>query len=198
MNLPFILVLCLMHHQKRTDEVSAAIVMFNDRLQAVQESCAQCVLEIARLHFPTGSLACIVESGISSKFNLNTAKSTYRLTVEKLLDELRWTVMFKEAISYKREFTAIDRVNNYIIFMRTINDMRMILRSLRKSSSWNPHARFFVLIDADVGKEWHQLVVRFFRSFWRFFVINITIMVPDTVNWNNRVKTGDYFGWNIL
>lgn len=165
-----------------------AIGTFNERIQVVQESSANCMLEIARSHFPNGSLACIVESGIASKVNLNTAKSTYRLTVEKLLNDLRWSVMFKEAITFKAEFTAIDTVDNYIIFMRTVSDMQMVLRSLRRSSSWNPHARFFIYIDGDVGDEWATLVIKSFRAFWRYFVINITIMIPDTDLWNQRVR----------
>lgn len=79
--------------------IAAKIKLFNENIQTFQESSVQCIMQIARKHFSTGSSICIVESDLKRKLNLKAATSMYRLLVEKILDDLRWTVHIKEAIS---------------------------------------------------------------------------------------------------
>lgn len=74
------------------------------------------------------------------------------------------------------------------MLMRTIADMQVIRQALRLSNSWNPHAKFFICcIDVMLGEDWPLLVTTFFREFWKDFVINISIMVPDTKTRSEKV-----------
>lgn len=82
---------------------------------------------------------------------------------------------------------SIEKVDNYVMLMRTIADMQVIRQALRLSNSWNPHAKFFIGIDVMLGEDWPHLVTAFFREFWKDFVIHISIMVPDTKTRSEKV-----------
>lgn len=49
---------------------------------------------------------------------------------------------------------------------------------LVKTSSWNPHALFLIYIDGLLF-EWETFATFVLTQFWRYFVINVTIGVPQ-------------------
>lgn len=48
---------------------------------------------------------------------------------------------------------------------------------LVKTTSWNPNAKFLVVIDW-LERDWKKFVKFIFTAFWRHFVINVTINIP--------------------
>lgn len=97
----FIIISVLTMYQ--VSPVQMTLVEFNDRIQGIQESSAQCTIKMARQHFYPGSILCIIQSGLPRKTNLNTAKTTYRLMLDKFMNEERWTILIKQANCIKDE-----------------------------------------------------------------------------------------------
>lgn len=61
--------------------------------------------------------------------------------------------------------------------MKTESECRSILNMLVKTTSWNPHALFLVFVDW-LDRDWKQFVTFIFELFWKYFVVNITIVIP--------------------
>lgn len=55
-----------------------------------------------------------------------------------------------------------------------------LVNMLVKTASWNPHARFLVYVDW-LDRDWQQFAILIFKTFWKYFVINITIMIPPNI-----------------
>lgn len=78
-------------------------------------------------------------------------------------------------------------VHNYIIMLKTVEDMDSIVDMMTRTRTWNPHGNFFIYIDCDLGADWNRVLQRFLQILWRQFVINVTFMFPDTQLYVNKV-----------
>lgn len=72
--------------------------------------------------------------------------------------------------------------------MLKTSDCDSILKMLIRTPSWNPHALFFVYITG-LSEDWEALSTYIFTQFWNHFVINLTILVPDSGAKFSRVNT---------
>ena len=54
------------------------------------------------------------------------------------------------------------------------------------SSSWSPHANVLLYIDRG-DDDWRELVRHFFTTFWKYWMLNVSIMVPDPVTYVHNV-----------
>lgn len=61
--------------------------------------------------------------------------------------------------------------------MKSEEDCMSILYMLTNTTSWNPHALFFVYVDGQVVN-WQGLVTFIIEQFWEYFVINLTVSIP--------------------
>lgn len=149
---------------------------------AIQESASNCVLYIANEHFEDGSIIAIVQSGLQTITNLNLTRTTYNMILDKLMLTNRWTIVIKKSVTYVESETAlsIEKIHNYILFMKTKKDCTTTLNMLINTSSWNPHALFFVYVDGQV-QDLEDFVTFVLTEFWKYFVINLTISVPDKI-----------------
>lgn len=59
---------------------------------------------------------------------------------------------------------------------------------LSRTDSWNPHAKFFIFIDTDLGASCQRILQTFLRHLWREFVINVVLMYPDVEHLLYRVS----------
>lgn len=59
------------------------------------------------------------------------------------------------------------------------------------SSSWSPHANFLLYIDHG-DDDWKELVGYFFKTVWKYWMINVSILVPDPITYVHNVS------WNLL
>lgn len=70
---------------------------FRTEVHAAQESSSNCVMKIARKYFEMGSIVCIVTSGLKNVLNKHTGISTDVIILNKMMGELQWNLMTKEA-----------------------------------------------------------------------------------------------------
>lgn len=78
----------------------------------IQDSAADCALSMALKYFEEGSIIAIVKSGLHTVTNFNLTRNTYNLISDKIMEEMRWSIMIKKSISHgeyevltnKREF----------------------------------------------------------------------------------------------
>lgn len=78
-------------------------------------------------------------------------------------------------------------VHNYIIMLKTVEDMESIVDLMIRTRTWNPHGIFFIYIDCDLGADWKHVIQSFLQMLWQEFVINVTFMFPDTQLYVNKV-----------
>lgn len=71
--------------------------------------------------------------------------------------------------------------------LKTKEDMHSILAMLMQTDSWNPHAKFFLYIDTDLGADAPNMIRSFFIRLWQEFIVNIVIMYPDMEHFHYKV-----------
>lgn len=71
--------------------------------------------------------------------------------------------------------------------LRTEADVQSMLSMLIHTDSWNPHAKFFLYVDADLGLVWSSMLRAIFTRLWQQFVIQVIVMYPDTENYLYKV-----------
>lgn len=98
---------------------------------------------------------------------------------------------------------AMEKVHNYIVFMKTKEECRTILNMLIKTTSWNPHAKFFIYIDGQVEDK-TDFVTFILTEFWKYFVLNITVSCPQKqvrylkVNFNPLAQLNNLTGKTLF
>ena len=70
---------------------------------AMEGFVTRCAIQVAQSHFPMGSIISIVKSGMQNVSNANITKATYNLIVDKMMQQMRWTIMVKNTFTYTRE-----------------------------------------------------------------------------------------------
>ena len=71
-----------------------------------------------------------------------------------------------------------DKVHNYVVFIKTEEELQTIIRLFPCSLTWNPHANFIIYIEEFLN-DVHMFAEKIIRAFWKLWVINITIMGPN-------------------
>lgn len=71
--------------------------------------------------------------------------------------------------------------------LKNEEDLLSIVAMLTKTDSWNPHAKFFIFVDIDLGANWEAVLKAFLRHLWREFVINVILMYPDVEHFIYKV-----------
>lgn len=66
--------------------------------------------------------------------------------------------------------------------------MNIILEMLTITKSWNPHAKFLIYMDR-LAMNWEYLTNYFIHELFKYLVINVTLMIPDPVNYTQRILT---------
>lgn len=129
---------------------------FNNVIHKLQESASNCILQVARKFFPISSNICFVTQEFSNLTYTNKmiAKTSDRIILEKLFYEHKWTVstFIAESVSEteEKDVNNIKRVRNkvdsYLIFLKSKAEFLTTMNNLSKASSWNPHALVLLYI----------------------------------------------------
>jgi hypothetical protein len=77
--------------------------------------------------------------------------------------------------------------------MKSEADFEKILNMLLKTQSWNPHAKFLIYLEG-FSDRYKELVAYFIEHFWKKWVLNVTLLIPDPVDFLHRVS---FFQSNI-
>lgn len=167
-------------------------IKFNANLHKVQESGSNCVLKIIENFFPEGSIVCVISSGLKNAVNKNSSITTEQIILQQLMYQSRWTIMMKigsDSVA-PRDANAIEKVHNYIMFVKTIEDLQYILKTLKRTSSWNPHAQFLMYVENGIETvDRDPLMSRFLELCWKYWIINLTILLPDVDLFIHRILT---------
>lgn len=87
----------------------------------------------------------------------------------------------------------IEKVHNYILFIKAEVDVHVIVTNMMTLRSWNPHALFLVIIDRLVSFNWEYIVNYITIIFTKYLIINTTIYIPsNTTSQNDRVRKKVY------
>lgn len=66
----------------------------------------------------------------------------------------------------------------YLFFVKSQSDLNSIMDVITNSSSFSSHANVLLYIDRG-DDTWRELVGHFFKTFWKYYMCNVSIMVPD-------------------
>lgn len=173
-------------------------LVFNENVHRVQVSGSNCVLDLSSKFFLNYSTIALVRIEREIKSNLNVGISTDDLIMQKLFNEGSWTIMMKyfpgNSNSSGQQFLdyGFEKIHNYVLVLRDSAHIEAVLGELSRAVAWNPHANFLVYIDGLVD-EWQQFCEKLIGIFWRYWVINLTIMVPSEEIYGHLVRISGTF-----
>ncbi|CAO1421445.1 unnamed protein product [Diamesa hyperborea] len=106
------------------------------------------------------------------------------------MKEQRWSMFSKTTtlLSKKYADNRHVRIDNYVFFVKTQSDLNSIMDVVTKSSSWSPHANLLMYIDRGVD-DWKDLVGYFFKTIWKYWMPNVSIMAPDLITYTHNILT---------
>lgn len=80
---------------------TSAVEVLKTNTVEMQHSIARCILHIAKGHFFPGSIIGVVSAGLKTDTNRFLPINTNNIIIGKLMDEMRWNMLFKRAKTYK-------------------------------------------------------------------------------------------------
>lgn len=164
---------------------------FRNEIHELQESVTNCIDMVVQRYFGNGSIICVATSGYLKKINgKRILNSTFHMIMDDVMNGIDHSVMVKRAITAKStpDFVSFEKVHNYLLFVESANDFKITVNMLMKSPSWNPHGNFLVYLTG-IKTDWKSIVTNIFANVWKYFVINITILVPDVSANHSRFLT---------
>lgn len=171
-------------------------LVFNENVHRVQVSGSNCVLDVASKFFNNYSTIALVRIEREIKSNLNVGISTDDLIMQKLFNDGSWTIMMKyfSGHSSGQQFLdfGFEKIHNYFLVLRDLAHIESVLGELSRAVAWNPHANFLVYVDGLV-EEWEQFCEKLIGIFWKYWVINLTIMVPSEEIYGHLVRISGTF-----
>ena len=167
---------------------SANNMSFEERIHLVQKSGSKCVLDIATKFFTSNNI-CIVTVASNNITNIRVAMPTHELIFNLLMKEQRWS-MFSKTTSTIKNYGDVNRhisIDNYIFFVKSQSDLNSIMDVVTNSSSWSPHANLLMYIER-FDDDWKDLVGHFFKTVWKYWMLNVSILVPDKITYGHNVS----------
>lgn len=173
-------------------------LVFHENIHRVQVSGSNCVLGVAHKFFDQFSTICLVRIEREIKSNLNVGISTEDLIMQKLFTDGSWTIMMKYfsgqsdgAVPNRQVSFGFEKVHNYVLVLGNLLLVDHVLEELSGTVSWNPHANFLVYVDGLIV-EWKKFCADLIEMFWKYWVINLTIMIPSEEIYGQLVRiTGE-------
>lgn len=161
-------------------QVSYGIPLFRNEIHALQASIKGCIVTVVQHYFGRGSIICMAQSGYMKRTNSVVQNSTFDLVLEEIMDGFDHSVVIKRAITTRRapNFTTSESIHNYVVFTESAEDCKLTVNKLIESPSWNPHGKFLVYLLVIKG-DWEPIVREIFAYLWQYFVINVTILIPE-------------------
>lgn len=83
--------------------LNAHSATYNEILR-MQESIAECTLNIARANFRSGSIIAIVEAGLRDHSTGNWSVDTNKLILETIMKEMKWNIQSFQVTSYEEKY----------------------------------------------------------------------------------------------
>lgn len=162
--------------------IPSSALVFNENVHRVHVSGSQCVLDVAHKFFDNYSTIALVRIEREIKSNLNVGISTDDLITQQLFNDGSWTIMMKyfghsQTTPHLLDF-GFEKIHNYVLVVQSLVLLERVLEQLSRAVAWNPHANFLVYVDGIV-EEWQQFCTDLIGSFWQYWVINLTIMIPS-------------------
>lgn len=172
-------------------QLSNGIPLFRNEIMALQISMKSCIVTVVQHYFGSGSIICMAQSGYMKRTSSAVQNSTFDMVLEDVMDGSDHSVMIKGTITTRRapNFTNSERVHNYVLFTVSAEDCMLIVNMLMESPSWNPHGKFLIYL-LYLKTDWEPIIKDIFAYLWQYFVINVTIMIPDVA-----AKKTRFFTW---
>lgn len=166
------------------EQSSCEIELMGQATLKMQQSIAQCVVNVAKSAFDKGSIIGTAKAGLKIPTNSRLPVNTKNIVLELLMKDLNWTLIQFEAKSFwpqkrKVNFAEINRIDNYILFIKSERECDEMISMLLNSTSWNPHANFQIFVDY-LERDWRTFVTYLLSAFWKHFVINVVVNIPVT------------------
>lgn len=142
---------------------------------------SNCIAMVVQHCFDSGSIICVAISGLLKTTNREINYPTFDMFIQNLMSGEDHSIMVKRANTDKvtEKYAIFEKVHNYLLFVVSEEDFKITVNMIKKYSSWNPHGKFLVYL-AGRPTNWTSIVTKIFEYAWQYFVINITILVPDT------------------
>lgn len=169
---------------------TGALIFFNENIHRVQVSGSQCVLDLGHTFFDNHSTIALVRIEREIKSNLNVGISTDDLIIQQLFNDGSWTIMMKYfSNSQPNQFLdfGFEKIHNYLLVVQYLPVLEGILAELSRAVSWNPHAFFLVYVDRQMD-DWEEFCQELLEIFWRYWVINVTVMIPSLEIYGHKVR----------
>lgn len=169
--------------------VPSGALVFNENVHRVQESGSQCVLNVAHEFFDNYSTIALVRIEREIKSNLNVGISTDDLIMQQLFRDGSWTIMMKYFDHSQNQLLdfGFEKIHNYVFVVQHLTLLETVLQELSRAVAWNPHANFLVYVDGLVD-EWQTFCSDLIGIFWRYWVINLTVMIPSSEIYGHLVR----------
>lgn len=148
---------------------------------------AKCLYEMIQTHFDTGSSIAVIKSGNNNFTVGRVGKYSPNELLNNIMNLHRpnWTLYIKQSFGYETVMntSTFEKIDNYVIFSKTVNDIHIVVNYLIKSDSWNPHAKFIIYVNKILsdGTKFTDMV---YDLFWtQNTVINVIVILPQNISY---------------
>lgn len=165
-------------------------IFARDETHAMNGSVTSCIATVVRHCFRRGSIVCVGTSGYMMGTNDKVHYSTFEMVMADVMSGVGHSVMFKRASTVRSTstFAGFEKVHNYLLFVESAEDCKVTINMLMASASWNPHGNFLVFL-VGIKTNWASIVTEIFEFVWKYFVINLTILVSAESGNYSRIIT---------
>lgn len=146
----------------------------------VQMAGAMSYMLLANRHFEPNSILAVVKTRDQYFSRARLGVSTEDLILEKLMQSVNWSTMIKfiGVGSRPRVDFGFEKVHNYVFVYQNKMELDRALSELSKETSWNSHAKFLVYL-AGYPDNFRQMCMDTVNVFWKYFVVNVAILMPE-------------------
>lgn len=179
-------------------------IEFDYRIQNAKDSGSNCILLLANQFFERGSIVGFASSSVRSKVKriqslLFFAPNSFEsFVIKKFMCQSKWSLVMKTAFlsstpsatSIKSKFVDLEKIHNYIMFTQSADEFIGLLKNLKSTQSWNPHANFILYVDIAIFTEEEKihLLRQIFAISWKFWIANLIVFLPD-IGLGQRIST---------
>lgn len=163
--------------------VRSMIELVDENISLAIINGAKCLCEMIRKHFGTGSNIAVIKSGLNNFTSGRVGKYSPDELLNNIMNRHRsnWTIYIKQGVGYETHMkaSAFEKIDNYIIFAKTVNDIRIVANHLISTESWNPHGKFIIYVNTKLS-DWLRFADRVYDIFWfQLNVLKVIVFLPQ-------------------
>lgn len=144
-------------------------------------SLAKCVAEVSDQFFKEGEIV-LVSLPIQEVSTLQASATLLNnLLFYELFHRSQHSIIIKKTTTFKRHEVYQKSIDNYVIQVRNLSELKQNLRVLQGYFTWNPHARFVVVSVADYGNN-KDAAANIIQQLWEHKVASGIVLLPNPQN----------------